>query len=167
MAAEVALRARRPLADAGISDLPVELIGAGPCAGVYVSDGGSTARIELLSRAEVGDYHERRLIGIPLAPLVSRESSSATTSWSSAADPPVQVDASADQPHRQLDALALRDAVRVDRRQRQVGLDDLVVAERPSDGLVGRVELVVGAVEEDRLQRPLGADASRSEGHAA
>jgi hypothetical protein len=38
-----------------------------------VFDGGSIARIELLSRAEAGDYHERRLIGIALAPLVSRE----------------------------------------------------------------------------------------------
>ena len=55
-----------------MGDFPVELAGDGPCAGVYLFDGGAVARIELLSRRDAGDYYEHRLIGTALEPLDER-----------------------------------------------------------------------------------------------
>ena len=69
---EVLARSRTLLAGAGVGDFPVELAGAGPCAGVYLFDGGAVARIELLSRRDAGDYYEHRLIGAALEPLDER-----------------------------------------------------------------------------------------------
>jgi len=62
-------RSRQLLADADIRDFPVELVGDGPCAGVYFFDGGAVARIELISHSDAENYYERRLVGIALEPL--------------------------------------------------------------------------------------------------
>jgi hypothetical protein len=53
-------------------NFPVELAGDGPCAGVYVFERGSVARIETLSRSEARDYYDRRVAGIALDPLLAR-----------------------------------------------------------------------------------------------
>jgi hypothetical protein len=73
---EVLARSRQLLARAGIGDFPVELAGDGPCAGVYLFDGGAVASIEMLSRSDADERYEQRLVGSALEslyPSVSRD----------------------------------------------------------------------------------------------